>query len=59
TNDAEKIDLSAVTAITSFADLAANHLTQVGGNAVITDGFNTITLNGVNIADLDAGDFIF
>ncbi|ORE93827.1 CAP domain-containing protein [Aurantimonas sp. 22II-16-19i] len=59
TNAAEKIDLSAVTAITSFADLAANHLTQVGGNAVITDGFNTITLNGVNIADLDATDFIF
>ncbi|WP_176223203.1 hypothetical protein [Aurantimonas sp. 22II-16-19i] len=34
-------------------------LTQVGGNAVITDGFNTITLNGVAIGDLDATDFIF
>ncbi|ORE90070.1 hemolysin-type calcium-binding protein [Aurantimonas sp. 22II-16-19i] len=59
TNPAEKIDLSAVTAITSFADLAANHLTQVGANAVITDGFNTITLNNVAIAALDASDFIF
>ncbi|WP_304363774.1 beta strand repeat-containing protein [Jiella marina] len=58
-NDFEKIDLSAVTAITDFADLAANHLTQSGANAVITDGANTITLNNVNIADLDANDFIF
>ncbi|WP_304363773.1 calcium-binding protein [Jiella marina] len=58
-NDFEKIDLSAVTAITDFADLAANHLTQSGANAVITDGANTITLNNVNVADLDANDFIF
>ncbi|WAP69474.1 hypothetical protein [Jiella pelagia] len=58
-SSAEKIDLSAVTAITSFADLAANHLTQVGADAVITDGANTITLNGVLIADLDANDFLF
>ncbi|MCE7029018.1 calcium-binding protein, partial [Jiella avicenniae] len=58
-NSFEKIDLSAVTAITSFADLQANHLTQVGANAVITDGANTITLNNVLIADLDANDFIF
>jgi len=58
-NNLEKIDLSAVTAITDFADLAANHLTQSGANAVITDGANTITLNNVNIADLDANDFIF
>ncbi|MCQ0988851.1 calcium-binding protein [Jiella marina] len=58
-NDFEKIDLSAVTNITDFADLAANHLTQSGANAVITDGANTITLNNVNIADLDANDFIF
>ncbi|MAU96063.1 MAG: hypothetical protein CMP81_09275 [Fulvimarina sp.] len=59
TNPAEKIDLSAVGAIVSFADLSANHLTQVGANAVITDGANTITLNNVNIGSLDAGDFIF
>ena len=58
-NNFEKIDLSAVTAITDFADLAANHLTQSGADAVITAGVNTITLNGVAIADLDAGDFVF
>ena len=58
-SNVEKIDLSAVTAITSFVDLAANHLTQVGANAVITDGANTITLNDVLIADLDANDFLF
>ena len=58
-NNFEKIDLAAVTAITDFADLAANHLTQAGANAVITDGANTITLNNVNVADLDANDFIF
>ena len=56
---AEKIDLSVVSAITSFADLQANHLSQVGANALITDGDNTITLNNVLIGDLDAGDFIF
>ncbi|WAP68664.1 calcium-binding protein [Jiella pelagia] len=56
---AEKIDLSAVTGITSFVDLQANHLSQVGANAVITDGVNTITLNNVLIGNLDAGDFIF
>ena len=55
----EKIDLSAVVAITSFSDLSANHLAQVGANAVITDGGNTITLNNVLIGDLDANDFIF
>ncbi|ORE97265.1 hemolysin-type calcium-binding protein [Aurantimonas sp. 22II-16-19i] len=58
-NNAEKISLVAVTAITSFADLTANHLTQVGANAVITDGANTITILSANIADLDANDFIF
>ena len=57
-NARERIDLSAVTAITSFADLAADHLTQVGTDAVITDGSNTITITGVDIADLDAGDFL-
>ncbi|MCQ0988718.1 beta strand repeat-containing protein [Jiella marina] len=58
-NNFEKIDLSAVTNITDFADLSANHLSQVGADAVITDGANTITLTDVNIADLDANDFVF
>ncbi|MEM8577768.1 MAG: calcium-binding protein [Pseudomonadota bacterium] len=59
TNDLERIDLSAVAGITDFADLAANHMAQVGGNVVITEGSNTITLNNVALADLDAADFIF
>ncbi|MEO1152212.1 MAG: hypothetical protein AAFW83_14665 [Pseudomonadota bacterium] len=59
-NDFEKIDLRGVDAITSFADLAQSHLIQdVNGNAVIIDGANQITLLGVNIADLDANDFVF
>ena len=58
-NNSEKINLAAVTNITDFADLTANHLTQVGANAVITDGADTITILSANIADLDANDFIF
>ncbi|MCV6593663.1 MAG: hypothetical protein OIF48_11965 [Silicimonas sp.] len=56
---AEKIDLSLVTTITDFSDLANNHLSQSGADAVITAGANTITLNNVLITDLDAGDFDF
>ncbi len=55
----ERIDLNQVSEITSFADLVANHLTDIGGNAVITAGANTITLNGVASTDLSADDFIF
>ena len=59
-NALEAIDLSAVTAITDFADLAANHLdTDDDGNAVITVNANSITLTGVEADDLVAGDFIF
>ncbi|WP_306253248.1 Ig-like domain-containing protein [Parvularcula sp. IMCC14364] len=55
----EDIDLSAVTAITDFADLENDHLTQDGLDALITDGANTIRLLNVNVNDLDATDFIF
>ncbi|MEO0320533.1 MAG: hypothetical protein AAF199_06545 [Pseudomonadota bacterium] len=59
-NAFERIDLSAVSNITNFSDLANNHLSQDGnGNAVITDGANTITLTGVSANALTAGDFIF
>ncbi len=58
-NSAEKIDLSAVANITDFNDLALNHLTQVGANAVISDGVDTITLLGVQATSLDSNDFIF
>lgn len=55
----EKINLSAVTAITSWNDLSGNHLSTSGGNAVITAGGHTITLEGVNQNSLAADDFIF
>ena len=58
-DESEKIDLSQVTNITDFADLSSNHLSTVGGNAVITDGLNTITLVNVGVPDLDANDFNF
>ena len=59
-NDLEKIDLSEVTAITSMSDLAANHMTQDGANVVIDTGDgNSITLNSVNISNLDGADFLF
>ncbi len=58
-NANEKIDLSMVTNIVHFADLQANHLSQAGADAVITDGAGTITLLGVQTTDLDAGDFAF
>lgn len=64
-NDLEQIDLSAVTNITSFYDLINNHLSESGGNSIITDGVNTITLEGITNAEIDYGqnydpdDFIF
>ena len=58
-NRFERIDLSDVTNITDLADLMANHLTQVGANALITDGVDSITLLNVDIANLDASDFTF
>jgi len=58
-NRYEKIDLSGVSSITDFSDLMNNHLSTIAGNAVITDGSNTITLEGVNAAALTDNDFIF
>lgn len=63
--NSEKIDLSGVSAIVSFYDLINNHLSEVGGNSVITDGANTITLDGIANAQInygqsfDVNDFIF
>ncbi len=65
----EKIDLSAVTDITSFADLLHNNHVQLdpggSGFAEIVDGTSTILLQGVNVHDIGFGlaisgaDFIF
>ncbi|MDQ2091517.1 matrixin family metalloprotease [Marimonas arenosa] len=65
TNDAEKIDLSAVSAIDSLADLDLSDpsngaATQVGADVLIDTGAgNSITLENVLLADLDGNDFIF
>ncbi|MGJ8609463.1 MAG: hypothetical protein ACSHWY_00115 [Octadecabacter sp.] len=63
TDNAEDIDLSAVASITNWTDLstAANgHMYTAGGDVIIDDlGGNTIRLVGVNIADLNANDFLF
>ncbi len=59
TNTIEVINLSAVTAFSDFADVASNLSSDLDGNAVITDGSNSITLLGVNASDLTASDFIF
>ncbi len=56
---AEKIDLSMVGNIVDFADLTANHLTQNGADADISASAGTIRLLNVQIANLDAGDFLF
>jgi Ca2+-binding RTX toxin-like protein len=59
-NDAEDIDLFAVTTITDFDDLVANHLSQVGANAVIDDlSGNTITLLNTQVGYLNDADFLF
>lgn len=55
----EVIDLGAVSAITDFADLAANHMAQSGQNVAINDGDGTtVMLLGVDVADLDTTDFL-
>lgn len=65
TNNFERIDLSAISAITSLADLdlgnAASGAAIQDGSAVVIDtgSGNSIRLNGVNLSDLDAADFIF
>ncbi|MEZ5715567.1 MAG: calcium-binding protein [Paracoccaceae bacterium] len=65
TNNAEKIDLSGISAITSLADLdlasaASGAATQVGADVVIDTGDGgSITLTGVSLSDLDANDFVF
>ena len=64
-NNGEDINLSAVTNITSFADLTSNHLVSAGGFAMIVDGANSILLDGVAFSDVGVGqlysahDFIF
>jgi endo-alpha-1,4-polygalactosaminidase (GH114 family) len=56
----DKLWLYAVTAITDYADLTANHMRQEGNDVVITDGAgNSIRLVGLALTELDAGNFVF
>lgn len=60
TDDTEQMDLTFVSSVIDFADLMADHLSQVGGDSVIDDGLgNTITLTGVAISDLSSDEFVF
>lgn len=59
-NTIDKIDLSSVASITGMNDLRNNHTEDIDGNLVIDDGAgNTLTLNGVTEASLQANDFLF
>jgi len=46
-----------VTGVDDISDLAIS--TDANGDAVITFGTDTITLTGIDAADLDAADFLF
>ncbi len=60
TSALERIDVSDLSAITSFVDLMSNHTIQTGANVRINDlAGNVVTLLGVSLGDLDASDFIF
>ncbi len=58
--NAEDIDLSGVSAITTFTDLVNNHLTTDGGTgfALIVAGANSILLQGITVTDFGAGHLI-
>ncbi|MCF3642426.1 hypothetical protein LXM94_20870 [Rhizobium sp. TRM95111] len=54
------LDLSEVASVRSFDDLIADHVSVESGSVVIDlGGGDTIVLNKVKLAALDAGDFLF
>lgn len=53
--DTEYIDLSAVTGITDFADLVANHAREAASGLEIYDGANVIRITGFHLTDLGTG----
>lgn len=55
----EVLDLANVSGASSYADLCANHMTEIDGSAVLSFGTNSITLDGVSMASLLASDFLF
>lgn len=60
TTGKDLIDLSRAREIEDFADLIANHVSEVENNLVIAvSGSSDVTIEGVAIADLSETDFIF
>jgi len=57
TNDNEKIDLTGY-ALTGIGDPSLS-INQVGLDSVVSVGGDSITLQGVDSADLDSNDFLF
>jgi Ca2+-binding RTX toxin-like protein len=55
----DRIDLRGWDDVTSFSDLKAHHLHEVGNNLVIQAGDDRLTLKSVDITDLHASDLIF
>ncbi|MBD9371497.1 hypothetical protein IB238_02430 [Rhizobium sp. ARZ01] len=58
TNGGDKIDLSGFAAVTSFADLKANHAVQSGSAVVIAFGTDKLTIDNFTLAKMDASDFL-
>lgn len=56
----ERIDLTAVTLISNFADLQAHHMTQIGNHTLIFDGDgNSVRLNHIDMTLLTSDHFVF
>ncbi|AXI48007.1 hypothetical protein C1J03_19585 [Sulfitobacter sp. SK012] len=56
----ERIDFSGYAPISSFADLRSNHLSSQGSNVLVNGtGGDSLLILGVNLNELDAGDFVF
>jgi len=54
----DSIDISALTAVTSFADLKAHHLSFSHGDAIITAGSDRLVIEDTTRAELDKTDFL-
>ncbi len=56
----DQVDLRKADGIDDYDDLIANHIQQGGDGVIIVDNDgDEMTLYGIDIADLDQGDFIF
>ncbi|MCU0800538.1 MAG: hypothetical protein MUD11_01975 [Rhodobacteraceae bacterium] len=56
----DMINLTALSAVTDFADLLANHLRQSGANVLLDAGQgDLLVIRNVQLAQLDSGDFLF